>query len=1098
MRAVAATRLAAPLFLVLGLALPGTLAAAPPKAEAEARPAQTVPDLLLKGLAWREAGPYRGGRVVAVAGVAGQPLVFYFGATGGGIWKTTDAGARWSPIADGQIGTGDVGALAVAPSDPNVIYAGMGEGCIRGNVSHGDGVYRSTDGGRTWSNVGLKETKQIGRVRVHPKDADLVYVAALGHAFGPNAERGVFRSKDGGAHWQKVLFVDDRTGAIDLALDPTNPRVLYAATWQVVRTPWSLESGGPGSGLYKSTDGGDTWRRLTEGGLPKGPWGRVGVTVSPANPSRLWAVIEADEGGVYRSEDAGKTWKRTNSDRRLRQRAWYYTHVFADPQGADTVYVLNVGLFRSKDGGATFEQIRAPHGDNHDLWIAPEDPRRMIDGNDGGATVSLDGGKSWSSLDTQPTAQIYHVTADDRVPYFVYGAQQDNTTVALPSASVEGGIDRSVWYPVGGCESGYVAPKPDDPQVVFAGCYGGQVTRYDRRTGEERDVTVWPENPMGGGASGMRYRFQWTFPIVFSPHDPNLLYATGDRVFRTTNQGQSWTAISPDLTRHDPAKLGPSGGPITKDNTSIEYYATVFAFAESPKAKGVLWAGSDDGLVHVSKDGGATWTNVTPREMPEWSLVSQIDPSPHDPATAYLATTRYKLDDFRPYAWVTNDYGKTWRKITAGLPDDTFVRVVREDPVRRGLLYAGTETGAFVSFDDGAHWQPLRMAHRAPPADTAAPESTTPADEPPAVTGALPVVPVTDLIVKGRDLVASTQGRGFWILDEVTPLREMAASVAGEDVHLFPPAPASRLAYPPARPGTGQNPPGGAVFYYWLKAVPKDAKEAPEAVLEIADAAGAVVRRISSKPQPLEETGGEEGEGFGGPRGAARLPVETGLNRYAWDLRATDASRFKGLIMWAGNTRGPRVPPGTYQARLTVAGHTVTAPFTVTGDPRLATTADEYAKQYALARDIRDLLTQTNDAVTRIRAVREQVKAAAERAKAAGDDGTVGKAAEALAKSLTAVEEELYQTKNQSSQDPLNFPIRLNNKLAALGGVVASADAPPTDQDLAVFQDLKGRIDAQLQALGRILDTDLAAFNRLTRDRAVPAAVVTPPESRSR
>ena len=1103
-------RRAFPLALAIGIA--GLLAlrsgstaraAAPPRSPAGAAPA--IPARLLEGMTWRSVGPYRGGRVVAVAGVVGQPLVYYFGGTGGGIWKTTDAGHRWHPMTDGQIGTGSVGAVAVAESDPNVVYAGMGEGCIRGNVSHGDGVYRSRDAGKTWTHVGLRDTRQIGRVRIHPRDPDLVYVAALGHAFGPNSERGVFRSRDGGGTWQKVLFVDDHTGAIDLALDPANPRVLYAAFWQVVRTPWSLESGGPGSALYKSTDGGETWKKLSGGGLPKGPWGRIGVTASAAQPGRLWAVIEAEEGGVFRSDDGGANWRRTNSERKLRQRAWYYTHVFADPQSAETVWVLNVGQWRSRDGGRTFESVRTPHGDNHDLWIDPANSQRLINGNDGGATVSFDGGRSWSSIDNQPTAQMYHVITDRRVPYFLYGAQQDNSTVALPSASFSGGIDPTDWYPVGGCESGYIAPRPDDPDVVYAGCYGGQITRYDHRTRQTRDITVWPENPMGWGAEGMKERFQWTFPIVLSPHDPRVLYAAGNRVFRSDNEGQSWTPISADLTRNDPTKLGPSGGPITKDNTSVEYYGTVFAFAESPKTPGVLWAGSDDGLVHVSRDGGKTWANVTPREMPEWSLVSQIDPSPHDAGTAYVATTRYKLDDFRPYAWVTRDYGRTWRGISGNLPETAFVRVVREDPIRRGLLYAGTELGVFFSTDDGARWQPLRMAapgaplpapvpspSPAPSPAPTAPEGAEPAAaertaaERDPVAGRLPVVPITDLVVHGNDLVVATQGRSFWILDDLSPLRQMAAEAPGGPVHLFTPAPATRMLAPNAPPGTGQNPPGGAVLYYTLARAPR---EGEEVAIEIADATGAVLRRLSNKEDPNLEAGGDDDDEDRAPR-PVRLKPEAGLNRAVWDLRSAEATRFKGLVLWAGGTQGPRVPPGTYQVRLIADGRTVTQPLEVKPDPRLPTSADDYARQHALLLKIRDTLSTTHGAVIQIRAMRDQVKAAADRAKAAGDDGSVGRAAEALTKSLTAVEEELYQTKNQSSQDPLNYPIRLNNKLSALAGVVARADAAPTEQAEAVFADVSRRIEAQLARLQAIRDTDVPAFNRLVREKDVPAIQV--------
>jgi photosystem II stability/assembly factor-like uncharacterized protein len=1044
--------------------------AAPPRPAPGAPPA----DPRVNGLVWRHIGPFRGGRSVAVAGVSGQPLVYYFGGTGGGVFKTTDAGSTWKPVTDGQLGTGSVGAIAVAESDPNVVYVGMGESCIRGNVSHGDGVYKSVDAGRTWTHAGLRDTRQIGRVRVHPRDADLVYVAALGHAFGPNQERGVFRSKDGGATWQKVLFVDERTGAVDLALDPTNPRVLYAGFWQVVRLPWGFESGGPGSALYKSTDGGDTWQKLEGDGLPeKGVWGRIGVAVSPARPDRVWAMIEAEDGGLFRSDDAGRTWRRVNQERRLRQRAWYYTHVYADPHSADAVYVLNVAFFRSLDGGRTFTTVEVPHGDNHDLWIAPEDPRRMINANDGGANVSLDGGASWSRQDNQPTAQFYHVVTDDRFPYRVYGAQQDNTTVSIASRNREAGIGAADFHEVGGCESGYIAPRPDDPDVVYAGCYGGYISRYDHRTGEVRNVTVHPDNPMGHGAEGMKYRFQWTFPIVASPHDPDVVYAAGNVVFRSTSGGQGWQAISPDLTRNDPTKLGPSGGPITRDNTSVEYYGTVFAFAESPVQKGLLWAGSDDGLVHVSRDGGQTWSNVTPKGLPEWSMVSQIDPSPHDAGTMFLAVNRYKHDDFRPFAYVTRDHGQTWTKITEGLPGDAFVRVVRQDPVRPDLLYAGTETGVYVSLDGGARWQPLAMDL---PGETGEAAGAT--------AGRLPVVPITDLVVKGNDVVAATQGRSFWILDDVSPLRQGAAGAA---TRLFAPAPAVRF-FAGGRPesGLGQNPPSGAAVYYSLARAPK---EDEEVTLEFLDAQGTVLRRLSSRPKPDPAAAADDEEG-GPPRAPQKLPAKAGLNRAVWDLRGEEASRFQGLILWSGELRGPIVPPGRYGVRLTAAGETLTQTLEVRKDPRLATSDADFAKQYDLRRRIRDKLTETHDAIVRIRDARDQVRSAAERAKAASGGGAVAAAAEALDQKLTAVEEALYQTKNQSSQDPLNFPIRLNNKLAALARVVDSADAAPTDQSYVVHDDLAGRIDAELARLRQALSTDLESFNRLVREQDVPAVVI--------
>ena len=1049
-----------------------SVAAAPPRPSPAPSPAA---DARIAGLAWRNIGPHRGGRSVAVAGVPGQPFVYYFGGTGGGVWKTTDAGITWKPVTDGQLATGSVGAIAVAESDPSVVYVGMGESCIRGNVSHGDGVYKSLDGGQTWKNVGLRDTRQIGRVRVHPRNADLVYVAALGHAFGPNKERGVFRSKDGGATWQSVLFVDDKTGAVDLVLDPTNPRVMYAGFWQVVRLPWGFESGGPGSALYKSTDGGDTWEKLGGEGLPnQGVWGRIGVAVSPANPNRLWAIIEAGDGGVFRSDDAGRTWRKTNEERRLRQRAWYYTHIYADPKNAESVYVLNTGLYRSLDGGKTFTVIRDPHGDNHDLWIAPEDPQRMINANDGGANVSFDGGASWSRQDNQPTAQFYHVITDDRFPYFVYGAQQDNSTVAIASRNRDAGLGPTDWHEVGGCESGYIAPKPDDPGVVYAGCYGGYLSRYDQRTGEVRNVTVYPDNPMGHGAEGMKYRFQWTFPIVASPHDAGVVYAAGNVLFKSNDEGQSWQAISPDLTRNDPSKLGPAGGPITRDNTSVEYYATIFAFAESPREKGLLWAGSDDGLVHVSRDGGKTWTNVTPKDLPEWSMVSQVDPSPHDAGTLFLAANRYKLDDFRPFAYVTRDYGQTWSKITEGIPADAFVRVVRQDPVRQDLLYAGTETGVYVSLDGGARWQPLGMDLPGETGDAAG-----------ATAGRLPVVPITDLVVEGNDVVAATQGRSFWILDDVSPLRQAPGA---DQTRLFEPAPAVRFfARGRPQPGLGQNPPSGAVVYYSLATAPK---EGEEVTLEFLDGSGTVLRKLSSKPPPDAAPAAGEDDDDGPPRAPQKLPARPGLNRATWDLRLEEASRFKGLILWSGETRGPVVPPGRYQVRLTAGGQTLTQPLEVRKDPRLATSDADFAKQHGLLRKIRDKLTETHDAIARIRDAREQVRAAAERSKAAGGRAEVAAAAEALDKKLTAVEETLYQTRNQSSQDPLNFPIRLNNKLAALAGVVGSADAAPTAQSYAAYDDLVAKIDAQLAALAQVLSADLARFNRLVREQDVPAVVI--------
>lgn len=1021
----------------------------------------------LKSLEWRSIGPYRGGRVTAVAGVAFQPNVYYFGATGGGVWKTTDGGINWQPISDGYFGTGSVGAIGICEGDPNAVYVGMGESPIRGNVSHGDGVYKSTDAGKTWKHSGLADTRHIGRVRVHPRNPDLVYVAALGHTFGPNDQRGVFRSKDGGKTWERILSRGDKAGAIDLILDPTNPNVLYAGFWEVFRTPYSLESGGPGSGIFKSTDGGDTWTEITRNpGLPRKTIGKVGIAVSPVNPERLWAIIEAEDGGVFRSDSGGRTWTKVNEQRNLRQRAWYYTRIYADPTQGDTVYVLNTGFYKSTDGGRTYTAISVPHGDNHDLWIAPNDSMRMINSNDGGANVSFNGGRSWTEQD-QPTAQFYRVALDNDFPYNIYGAQQDNSTVRIPSRTTDSSIDRTHWYSVGGGESGWIAPHPKNSMVVFAGSYGGLVTRHDRRSGQLRNVTVWPDNPMGAGAEAMKYRFQWNFPIVFSPHEPYPLYAAGSVLFRSTNDGQSWEAISPDLTRNDKSKQGSSGGPITKDNTSVEYYCTIFTVMESPVQRGVLWAGTDDGLVQVTRDSGKKWENVTPKDMPEWIQINSLDASPHDAARAYVAATMYKSDDFRPYLYKTTDFGKSWKKITGGIPDGAFARVIREDPNRPGMLYAGTETGIYYSSDDGEHWESLQLN--------------------------LPVVPITDLAVHKRegDLVAATQGRSFWILDDLTILHQMTSAIAKSDVHLYKPEDAYRMpggGFSRQSAAAGQNPPAGAVLHYYLREKPTG-----EVKLEILDTAGRLVRSFSSAPADRQAPGTSDEEGLsfrgGGP---TRLPSEGGLNRFVWDLRYTEPTRFPGMILWAADTRGPRVVPGTYQPRLSVGGKVLTQSFEVKKDPRIDTSPADFQRQLELLLRIREKISETHEAILQIRDIRRQVEETTKRIQDQAAARSVLDAAKSLTQKITAVEEELYQTKNQSSQDPLNYPIRLNNKLAALAGVVGSADAAPTDQSYAVYEELAGKINAHLQMLRQVLSADLVSFNKLVRDQNIPAVLVKP------
>jgi len=1055
----------------------------------------------LDQLEWRSIGPHRGGRVVAVAGHPSEQMTFYFGACAGGVWKTTDGGTTWDSISDGFFKTAAVGALAVVDADPNVIFVGMGETAIRGNVSHGDGVYKSTDGGQTWRHCGLADTRAIARIRIHPRDPDLVYVAALGHVWGPNEERGVFRSRDGGQTWERILFRDERTGAIDLTMDPRNPRILYAALWEAQRSPHALVSGGPGSGLFKSTDGGDTWTEISGNrGLPTGVKGKIGVAVSPAQSGRVWALVEAIDGALFRSDDGGASWLRVSENPELRRRFWYYGHLFADPQDADTCWVLNLQCWKSTDGGATFADYPTPHGDNHDLWIDPANPLRMIEGNDGGACVSFNGGLSWSTIYNQPTAQFYHVAADTRFPYRVYGSQQDNSAITLPSRSLKGPITAQDWYVPGGGESGYIAIRPDNPNIVYGGAIGsgpgdGLLYRYDHGTDQVRNITVWPESKgMGGGAADLKYRFQWTYPIELSPHDPQTLYVTSQHVHRSTDEGQSWDVISPDLTRNDATKLTPSGGPISRDNTGAEHYCTIFAFRESPHERGVLWAGSDDSLIHLSRDGGATWENVTPPAdlLPEWALISIIEPSPHDPGTVYVAATRYKLDDNAPYLLKTNDYGRTWTAIVGGIPADDFTRTIREDPARRGLLYAGTETGVYLSLDDGAHWSRLG--------------------------GNLPVVPIHDLLIKEDELVLATHGRSFWILDDLTPLRRFDEA-DGATATLFPPRPTYRIVaqrgYAAAPAGglnfrrggalvityrerkrahgeayqtfldAGQNPPDGVMVFYRLAGSPVG-----EARLTFRDATGKAIVSFTSAPPVSGATeadaagtavalGQEEGretpaaaEIAAVQRSDLRVPTAPGLNRFLWNMRYPDA---RPLPDDKTALPGPIAPPGRYTVELTVGGQTLTAPFELLKDPRLGTTQADFEAQFRLLLNIRDSLSSLHDAVGQIRDLRAQLDGWTKRAK----DRRVTDSATAVKARLAAIEGELIQVQADS---PLNFPARLREKLMTLVPIVASCDAAPTDQERAVYDSLRDRVDQQLEGLDGVVNNDLAAFNAVLRE----------------
>lgn len=1013
-------------------------------------------------LKFRQIGPFRGGRSVAVAGVQSDPLTFYMGATGGGVFKTVDAGNHWLPISDRQFKTGSVGAIAVADSDPNIIYVGMGEGDIRGNAAHGDGMYKSTDAGHTWKHIGLADTQQIGAVRVDPKNPDIVYVAALGHMAGSNEDRGVFRSKDGGKTWQKVLYKSNRAGAIDLAIDPKNSSILYASIWQVIRKPWTFESGGPDSGLYKSTDGGDTWKEITRNsGLPKGVIGRIGIAVSPVKADRVWAIVEADDGGVFRSDNGGDTWTKVNDERKIRQRAWYYSRIFADPVSADTMYALNTGFYRSRDGGAHFTAIRTDHGDNHDLWIADNDPNRMIESNDGGANISLDGGKSWSTEGNQPTGQFYRVALDQDFPYHLYGSQQDNSSVEIASRGNTGSITERDWHSVGGGESGWIAPDPTDSQIVYAGSYDGLLTRYNNRTGGERDVTAWPDDPMGSGVEAMKYRFQWSYPLLFSRFDPKLLYAGSNVLLATTDEGQHWKVISPDLTRNDKSKQGPVGGPITKDNSAVEYYDTIFTIDESPIAQGLIWVGSDDGLIHLTRDGGKNWTNVTPKDFPDWIRVNCIAASPFDPAVAYVAATMYLSDDFRPFLYKTSDYGKTWKKIVSGIPDNDFTRTIRPDSKKKGLLLAGSETGLYISYNDGDTWQPfqLNLSH----------------------------VPITDIAFQKRedDLVIATQGRGFYILDDMPLVRALDPSKFHPTApELFQPKITYRYSGGGyggrASSGAGQNPPSGVVIYYFLKDKPKS-----DVSIKLEDASGKLIREFSSKP-PGKSTTDEKPSGDEERSHTHPLPsAKAGMNRFVWDMRYPDATTFPGIIMWDGSVRGPVVTPGQYKVEMVVDGQSQSEPFTIKPDPRTHTTSEDFQKQLALALEVQSKLAQSNQAVLNIRNAKKQLAAYSN-----SPDKSVAERAKQISDKLSEVEGAIYQTKLRADEDALNYPIKLNNKFASLLSTINSSDTSPTAQSYQVYQELSAELQVQMKKLDQIIQQDIAGFNKLVRDKNIPAVSV--------
>ena len=993
----------------------------------------TVPEILYEALEWRGIGPFRGGRSASVTGVPGKPNLYYSGATGGGIWRTNDAGNSWENISDGFFG-GSIGAVAVSEWDNNVIYVGGGEVTVRGNVSSGEGVWKSEDAGATWKKLGLANSRHIPRIRIDPKNPDIAYAAVLGDLYKPTNERGIYKTVDGGQSWRKVLFANENAGAVDLIIDPNNARILYASTWRVRRTPYSLESGGEGSALWKSVDSGETWKNISSNtGLPGGIWGISGITVSPVNSNRLWLIVENTKGGVYRSDDAGKTWSLVNKERKLRQRAWYYTRIYADTQDEDRIYVMNVRYHRSKDGGKTFETYNAPHGDHHDLWIAPEDNQRMVIADDGGAQVSFDGGENWSTYENQPTAQFYRVVTDNAFPYRIYGAQQDNSTVRIKHRSDQNFIGIRDWERSAGGESAHLAIDPEDNDIVYGGSYDGFLTRYNHRTGEIRAVNVWPDNPMGHGAEDMKYRFQWNFPIFFSPHNSDRLYTASNHLHVSTDEGQSWEILSPDLTRNDPSKLKSSGGPITKDNTSVEYYCTIFAAAESYHEEGVIWVGSDDGLLHVTQNAGRNWVNVTPPDMPEWTMINSVEIDPFNKGGLYIAGTRYKLGDYAPYLYKTKDYGKTWQKIVKGIPAEHFTRVLRADPNRQGLLYAGTESGAYISFDDGSNWQSLQNN--------------------------LPIVPITDLAIKNNNLIAATQGRSFWLIDDLTVLQQAEKELADKNYHLFKPMDTYRMDGGSGKTSrtAGTNHAGGALVHLFVK----DTSAADTLRITFKTSNGDLIQQFSTFPDKEAKE--------------KPLQLKPGLNLINWDLKYPGATTFEGMILWWATTEGPTITPGQYTVEFTRNGKaSQQQSFKVLKDPRSSASQEDLEKQFAFLMDVRNKLSETHEAISKIRDARTQINDVLAKVEAE-DVQNLGKS---LLEEMKSIEEALYQTKNESRQDPLNFPIRLNNKLGHLASLEGIGDFRPTDQSIAFKEEVTAAIDAELQKLEGILKSGIDEFNK--------------------
>ena len=995
--------------------------------------------LLFTKYQYRNIGPFRGGRASGVCGDYKNKQVFYMGATGGGVWQTKDGGSHWKNISDPYFG-GSIGSVEVCPTDPLLIYAGTGENTLRGNVSEGHGMWKSVNGGKTWQFVGLKDTRHITKIIFHPKNADIVYCAATGHLFGANDERGVFKTVDGGKSWQKILFINDEVGAIDMGLDPMNPNTIFASTWRIKRTPYSLESGGEGSGLWKSIDGGETWKNISKNkGFPKDTLGIIGISICNSNTEKLYAIVESKTGGLFMSEDGGTSWTKQNDESKIRQRAWYFNKIFTDPKNEQIVYVCNVEFYKSIDGGKSFSQIGTPHGDHHNLWIDPEDGQRMIIADDGGAQISYDGGSNWSTYQNQPTAQFYRVTTDNHFPYRVLGCQQDNSSVRILSRTNKGSIGAQDWSSTAGFESGHLAVDPLNDDIVYGGNYGGYLSRLNHKTGEDRTVSVYPVSPIGDGADTLKYRFQWNFPILFSPHNPKKLYAAANQLFVTTNEGQEWKAISPDLTTNDKTKQAPSGGIITKDNTSVEYYCTIFAVAESAVEKDVIWCGSDDGLIHITRDGGEHWNLVNPKGMPQWMMINCIEPSPFDGGTCYVVGTRYKLDDETPYIYRTEDYGKTWHEITNGIPDHHFTRCLRADPIKKGVLYCGTEQGMYISFNDGEHWEPLQLN--------------------------LPRVPITDLTIKNNDLIVATQGRSFWILDQLSFIHQIDEDVLNKNLFVFEPAISYRMnGYQNKTPkNEGMNPPNGVKLDYWIKKVDDSTK----AIISVYDDRDTLIRTYKNSSSDKDEA----------------FAIEAGMNTFIWNMQVKGVDKIDDMVLWNGNIGSYKVPPGNYRAKIQVGKDSMVVPFVIKKDPNYEISNDDYKKQFEFLNTVKAKFEETQKTIKDIRQVRNQIQSLKEKMgeEYPKDLDSLGKK---ISKEMTEVEEHLFQTKAKSGQDVLNYPIRLNDKLSGVFDA-ANQNTAPTKSAMDAYKDVAEKIDIEILSFKTILNSDVKLYNSLVRQKGI-------------